>query len=416
MESSSKVVPPGAPAGRRSAAVIIAFACLSLVLNLLGFITVGAVLPDMIADWQLTSREAGLLGGALFGGCAAAVPFLVSLTDRVRPIRIWLACSLLSGVASVLFAIFADGFWSAFMLRFLTGVGLAGTYMPGLKALSDHFEEPTRSRAANIYTSVFALGTAMSILVGGYVGEAFGWRWSFVAAGAGSFAALVIGWLFLPPGRAEGAGSSRRLIVIRPVIANRPALRLILAYSGHLWEMFGFRVWGVAFLVAAERAAGGGPFAISPVMLATFAALAGVPASMAIGELAIRIGRRRVLLVTMTASVIAALVIGSSPGLPFLAILTLTLIYGIVTYGDSGTLSGGMVSVAAPSVRGATMALYSSAGFLGGLLGPFAVGVAIDLAGGVEAQGAWLVGFATMGLGSVFAAIAVASGRVERTR
>jgi len=386
------------------------------VLNLIGFVTTGAVLPALIAEWHLSSREAGLLGGALFGGTAAAVPVLVSLTDRIRPRRICLVFSAVSAVSSALVAVLADGFWSTFALRVLTGVGLAGTYMPGLKALSDHFEEPIRNRAATIYTSVFALGTSLSIWIGGTVGDWYGWRWSFAAAALGNAAALVVLWLFLPAGRADGAGSSRRLLDIRPVLRNPPAVRLIFAYTGHLWEMFAFRVWGVAFLVAAEKAANAGAFPVSPVALASIAALIGVPASMATGEIATRFGRRVVLVTAMATSATTALVVGSALGQPFLAVAALVLFYGIVTYGDSGTMSGGIVAVADPAVRGSTLAVYSSAGFLGGLLGPAAVGAAIDFAGGTGSAGAWLVAFGVMGAGSVFAAIAVLSGRVEKRR
>jgi MFS family permease len=373
------------------------------------------VLPALIGDWQLSSREAGLLGGALFGGTAAAVPVLVSLTDRIRPKRIYLVCTTVSAVGSALVAIIADGFWSAFALRVLTGVGLAGTYMPGLKALSDHFDEPVRSRAATIYTSVFALGTALSIWIGGTVGDWHGWRWSFAAAAVGNVVALAVGWVFLPEGRADSAGSRRRLLDIRPVLKNRQVVRLIFAYTGHLWEMFGFRIWGVAFLVAAEKA-GNIAFPITPVTLASIAALIGVPASMATGEAALRFGRRTVLLTAMALSATTALVVGSSFSLPFAAIASLVLFYGIVTYGDSGTLSGGIVAVADPAVRGSTLAVYSSAGFIGGLLGPAAVGVAIDAAGGTGSAGAWLVAFAVMGAGSVCAAVAVLTGAVENRR
>jgi len=405
-----------AAARGRPAALVIGFACVALVLNLIGFVTVGAVLPPLIADWHLSSREAGLLGGALFGGTAAAVPVLVSLTDRIRPKRIYLVFTTVSALSSALVAVLADGFWSAFALRVLTGVGLAGTYMPGLKALSDHFEEPLRSRAATIYTSVFALGTALSIWIGGTIGDWYGWRWSFAAAALGNAAALAVGWIFLPEGRADGAGSSRRLLDIRPVLRNRPAVRLILAYTGHLWEMFAFRVWGVAFLVAAEKAASAGAFPISPVALASIAALVGVPASMATGEAAMRFGRRSVMLTMMAASATTALIVGGSLGLPFLAVAAIVLLYGVVTYGDSGTMSGGIVAVADPAARGSTLAVYSSVGFVGGLLGPAAVGVAIDFAGGTGSAGAWLVAFAVMGAGSVCAAAAVLTGPVEGRR
>ena len=57
-------------------------------------------------------------------------------------------------------------FWSAFIFRIVAGIALAGTYMPGLKLLSDHLSQMTggkdQSRAIAFYTSSFCIGTALS--------------------------------------------------------------------------------------------------------------------------------------------------------------------------------------------------------------------------------------------------------------
>ena len=66
----------------RSAAALISYFCSALVLNLLGFMTLAAVLPQLITEWGLTSTEAGWLGGIYFAGYVAAVPVL---NDADRP-------------------------------------------------------------------------------------------------------------------------------------------------------------------------------------------------------------------------------------------------------------------------------------------------------------------------------------------
>jgi len=57
----------------------------------------------------------------------AAVPVLSSLTDRVDPKIVILFSLALGGGASIAFAFFADGVWTALGLRALHGIGLAGT-------------------------------------------------------------------------------------------------------------------------------------------------------------------------------------------------------------------------------------------------------------------------------------------------
>lgn len=383
---------------------LIALSCVILVLNLLGFMTVAALLPTLKVEWAMSNTEAGWLGGIFFGGYIAAVPVLVSITDRIPAKRVFLASAALGVVASLGFAWLADGLWSGLLFRFLTGVSVAGTYMPGAKALADQLEEPSRTRAVTYYTSVFALGSGISIWVGGEAADWFGWRWAFVIAGLGHALGLLLGALVLPRGDVSAAGG-RHALDVRPVFSNRPAMAYILAYAGHGWEVFANRVWVVSFLAFAEARYGQGGLFVSPVLLGTLVAFIGVPTSMAFGEFAARRDRRRALVAVMLVSVVVGVLFGFSAGWPPWIVVALALLYGMSTYADTGALSAGTVSVAVPAQRGGTMAVHAFIGFLGGLAGPTAVGLALDLAGGENDPIAWGVAYAVMTLGSVFAAV-----------
>src|SRR5258708_27564162 len=59
-------------------------------------------------------------------------------------------------------ALFAEGLVSASLMQLLAGAGIAGTYMPGLRALTDNVSGPgAQSRAVSFYTAVFGLGTSL---------------------------------------------------------------------------------------------------------------------------------------------------------------------------------------------------------------------------------------------------------------
>jgi hypothetical protein len=60
------------------------------------------------------------------------------------------------------FALFADGFWSALLLRLLAGIGWAGTYMPGLKAIADPLEGTAQSRAVSWHAAGVGISGAAS--------------------------------------------------------------------------------------------------------------------------------------------------------------------------------------------------------------------------------------------------------------
>src|SRR6185295_7682095 len=87
-----------------------------------------ALLPGMMAHWQLSNSEAGWITAIFFGAYMLAVPVLVTLTDRVDTRSIYLLGVGLTVVGHVLFSTLADGFWSALSFRALTGIGWAGTY------------------------------------------------------------------------------------------------------------------------------------------------------------------------------------------------------------------------------------------------------------------------------------------------
>ena len=58
------------------------------VLVQIGGFTLPALLPTYISRWDLTKTEAGWLIGIFFAAYVAAVPILVSLTDRIPARRI----------------------------------------------------------------------------------------------------------------------------------------------------------------------------------------------------------------------------------------------------------------------------------------------------------------------------------------
>jgi len=81
--------------------------------------------------------------------------------------------------------------------------------------------------------------------------------------------------------------------------------------------------------------------------------------------------------------------------------------YNIAIAADSGALTAGIVSASRADEQGATLAIYSLVGFLGGAIGPLLVGSVLDRGGGFGSGHAWLLGFAAMGTGSALAAVAI---------
>jgi hypothetical protein len=85
-------------------------------------------------------------------------------------------------------------------------------------------------------------------------------------------------------------------------------------------------------------------------------------------------------------------VIGFSSALPYGGAAALVLVYAVLIWSDSSSLTAGSAGSAQPGRRGATLAVHSTLGYAGGFLGPLALGALLDLAGGASVTG-WGVAF-----------------------
>ena len=74
---------------------------------------------------------------------------------------------LFSSAGALGFSLFGEGIRTGIAFQALLGAGLAGTYMPGLKALSDRVGGRIQSRAVSFYTSSFGVGSSLSLLLSG---------------------------------------------------------------------------------------------------------------------------------------------------------------------------------------------------------------------------------------------------------
>lgn len=373
--------------------------CLAEILGMTGFAAFPTLLPLFFSEWGITNTEAGWINGIYYAGYVVAVVVLTSLTDRVASRDVYLACTVISGISIAGFALFADGFWSAMVFRTLGGIGLAGTYMPGLKMLSDFLSGPKQSRSMAFYTSSFGIGASVSIAATGLIASVTDWRTAFLLLGIGPATALLITFFLVPRRGADKATRpDTHLLDFRPVLRSKQAMGFVLAYTVHNFELFAYRAWTVAFLVFVMARHPGEVLPASIAMLAALINLFGVPASILGNECALRLGRHRWITMVMITSAIIAAGIGFTADWPLWAVVTLMCLYSMTVAGESASVTAGAVESAPPGYRGATMAVHSSIAFSGAFLGPLAFGIVLDATGGGIDPSSWGMAFAMMGV------------------
>jgi len=393
------------------------------ILSMLGFSTYAALLPELSALWRMSSAEAGIVGGAFFVGYVGTVSYWTALTDRADGRRVYLIGSVLAVAGGAGFGLGATGFASALVFQVLLGAGVAGTYMPGLRLLTDQASGTAQSRYVAFYTSFFGIGTALSLAFAGFVAPAIGWRAAFVLSAVGpALAGMLVLFGIAPVARKRAARVAFSLATLFPlgawrrVVANRACAGYALGYGMHCLELFGSRTWLVAFLAfSAGLHAPGASFPWNLAAIAAVVNIAAVPASIVGNEIALRIGRRHWIMVAMAASGTAGILLGAAAPWHWVLVLAIMIVYAMLVMAESATLTAGMVAAAPDDLRGAAMGLYSLTGFAGGMLGPVVFGVALDAAGGAHGARAWPVAYAAIGAGCIAASfVAWLAGRRAR--
>ena len=165
---------------------------------MLGFSTYAALLPELRDAWGLSNSQAGVIGGNVLRRLHRHGLLWTALTDRVDARRVYLAgrCRRPRRAVSALRQSRQRGAFPG-----AVGAGIAATYMPGLRLLSDRIAG-TASRAIAFYTSFFGIGVASFLYIAGLIAPALGLARGVLGRLLGPAAAGLRGGLaFIEPRR-----------------------------------------------------------------------------------------------------------------------------------------------------------------------------------------------------------------------
>jgi predicted MFS family arabinose efflux permease len=377
---------------------LVLLVCTAQVLVQIGAYFWPALLPSMVTLWDLSNSEAGWVTGIFYGAYMLAVPILVTSTDRIDARSVYLFGVGCTVIAHSLFGLLAEGFWSALALRALAGIGWAGTYMTGLKLLSDQVDEKMMSRAVTGHAASIGISGALSFSCADLLASSFGWGFAFITAGLSAATAWLLVAIWVPKRQARPKAAGFRLFDFAPVFRNRSAMAYSIAYCIHTLEMNALRGWGVAFLgFVAINTGSTASQLFAPTTVLTALGLIGTAASVLGNEAAIRIGRRNLIGIAMLSSALFAAGLGFLGSHSYSLAVALLLIYGFIVWLDSSSLTAGSAGTADPARRGATLAVHSTLGYAGGFVGPLIIGVILDRGGGMSPI-SWGLAFLAVGV------------------
>src|SRR6056297_477335 len=120
-----------------------------------------AVAPELAAAWELSAAETAWLTNAVQLGFVAGALASASLTiaDVVRPRYLFAGSALVGAAGTAAIAAVVTGGPPAIVLRFLTGVALAGVYPTGMKMMASWFDAG-RGLAIGVLVGALTVGSA----------------------------------------------------------------------------------------------------------------------------------------------------------------------------------------------------------------------------------------------------------------
>jgi MFS family permease len=351
---------------------------LTLALVLLPSNLPAAVLPLLQGEWQAGGLAAGWVVAAYQVGYLLSAAVLLPLTDRLPAQRVIGGSALAAAVAALLFPVLAGDVWSAALLRIVAGLGLAGVYMPGVRVVAATATPERRGFAVGAYVSAFYLGSALSLWFTGLLLPALGWR------GVGGVLGLValIGLpLALLGTRSLSPPKGGRAHLDPGVLRHAPVRQIIMAYTGHSFELYTSRGWLAAFLISL-LVAQGLPTAAATAEGSQWAALMSGLGTAGVwlgGWLSDRLDRRRSALLVALSSGLLSLLFGWLGLAPWPLLLAIGCLYGLLQSADSAIYSTAITELAPPGRLGSAQALQALIGFGATVLAPLAGGLMLDL-------------------------------------
>jgi predicted MFS family arabinose efflux permease len=211
-----------------------------------------AVLDDLVEDWTTSSPDGIEISESARGYLTSMVQFgfivgtlvsaVLNLADStlLRPTRFFWSCTMVGAILNAVIP-----FWKSWtgllLLRFGTGLALAGIYPVGMKIAADWYPSGDLGLALGWLIGALCVGSALPFLLQQIPQswQALLWETSGLAALGG----LAVG-LLVPDGPFRKLGTNQLdPSVIWTLFDDWPFRGAALGFFGHMWEVYAFWTW-----------------------------------------------------------------------------------------------------------------------------------------------------------------------------
>jgi MFS family permease len=386
----------------------LALLCISRIALYANFMVYAACLPILLNHWDMSATQAGSISTAFMFGYAASLFLFAWLSDHFGAKRLFLLSAGLSVISALTFGFFAHSYLTGLIFYALAALTQGGLYTPAIILFSERYDVSRRGGALGCLIASTSVGYAFSLVVSGFCLKWGGYRLAFIVTGCLPAVGLILAWFALRTTPNRIHGHAEPLGVASVLKRNRNAMILIAGYTFHAWELLGMWSWTPAFFAAVIAVSGNsfGETAQFGAYLVASMHLIGALASVSMGRLADRLGRRVVLVKVAAIGAGFSLVIGWLTTWPIVLLVLIGFAYYFFAIGDSPVLSTALTESVSAGHLGSVLAIRALLGFGAGGLAPIAFGAVLDLTNPPDATPeSWGWSFMVLGLGGVTATL-----------
>jgi MFS family permease len=349
-----------------------------------------AIMPVVEKEWNLSATQSGLIVAFFHIGYVAAVFFYSFLSDRYNPKFSFMYGALLAGIAGLLFSFFAQGFWSALAFRLLSGIGVAGIYVPGMKIVSQISSPEKRGAALGIFVGSLVVGSGFSLLISGLFIDVVGWKGVVIITSFSAIVASILIYYSNIPQHIQIHRQKLSLGLLKKVLIKRNLL-VNVSYTGHCWELYAMWAWIGPFMVYYYQSQGIDNALSIGNLTGSLVVMIGGLASYIGGKMSDRFGRLKTINLFIYTSIFCSLTIGWLIDAPLWILLPLVFIYGFTIIADSPIYNTSITEITDPEMTGIALGIQSVMGFSATIISPAVFGILLDFYH-------WGVAFTVIGL------------------
>jgi putative MFS transporter len=332
------------------------------------------IVAALAVDWKLGAQQIGLLAAINSIGMAVGAAVAGASADRYGRRSVLLITLLIFSVASGLSAL-ATGFIMLCILRFITGFGLGGELPVASTLVSESFPATERGRAVVLLESFWACGWIIAALISYFVIPTYGWRAAFLIGALPALYALYLRRAIQDSPRFN-AERNRRLTLKERVTSvwsanfRKSTITLWILWFVVVFSYYGIFLWLPSVMVLKGFSLVKG---FQYVLIMTLAQLPGYFTAAYFIE---KFGRKFVLVTYLLLTAFSAIWFSSASTEAMLIAAGISLSF--FNLGAWGAMYAYTPELYPTSVRSTGVGLAASFGRVGGIIGPYLVGLLVS--------------------------------------